>query len=262
MKAIILAAGMGIRLGKYTEDLPKCMLNFGGKSLIERQIETLRNAGITDISVVRGYMPEKINLSGVKYYHNPDFAVTNMVETLFCAEKELDAKSDVLICYADIIYEPKVLRSIIESDAQIGVTVDIDYWDYWKARTDKPESDMESLVIDNGMITELGDTKCSRDKAEFRYVGLIKLSKEGTYKLKETYHFHKQQHFHKDEQWLRSKSFKKAYMTCMLQALINAGHEVKPIVIDRGWLEFDTVEDYEKYNRWLEEGTLSRFIIF
>lgn len=45
----------------------------------------------------------------------------------------------------------------------------------------------------------------------------------------------------------------------MLQALINAGQEVTPIVIRRGWLEFDTVEDYEKYTRWLEEGTLGKF---
>ncbi len=262
MKAVILAAGMGTRLGKYTENLPKCMLTFDGKPLIQRQVETLRKAGITDISIVRGYMPEKINLSGVKYYHNPDFAVTNMVETLFCAEKELDGKEDVLICYADIIYEPKVLQSIIGSDAQIGVTVDNDYWDYWKSRADNPEADMESLVIENGLIKELGDTKCAKDEAKVRYVGLIKLSKEGVQKLKETYHHHKQEHFHKDEPWLRSKSFKKAYMTCMLQALINAGHEVKPIVINRGWLEFDTVEDYEKYNKWLQDGTLKRFIIF
>ena len=88
MKAIILAAGMGTRLGKYTENLPKCMLEFNGKSLIERQVDTLRKAGITDISIVRGYQPEKITISGVRYYHNPDFSNTNMVETLFCAEKE------------------------------------------------------------------------------------------------------------------------------------------------------------------------------
>ncbi len=260
MKAIILAAGMGTRLGKYTENLPKCMLNFDGKALIERQVETLRRAGITDLSIVRGYMPEKINLTDVKYYHNPDFATTNMVETLFCAEKELDGKEEVLICYADVIYEPKVLQSIIGSDAHIGVTVDNDYWDYWKSRTDNPEADMESLVIEDGLIKELGDTKCTKDKAEVRYVGLIKLSKEGVQKLKETYHYHRQRHFHKEEPWLRSKSFKKAYMTCMLQALINAGQEVKPIIIDRGWLEFDTVEDYERYTKWLEEGTLKRFM--
>ena len=259
MKAIILAAGMGTRLGKYTENLPKCMLQFNGKSLIERQIETLRKAGITDISIVRGYKPEKINLSGVKYYHNPDFADTNMVETLFCAEKELNGKDGVLVCYADIIYESKILNTIINANADVGVTVDKDYWEYWQARTDEPEKDMESLVIKNNQVIELGDIKCTKDKAQVRYVGLIKFSKKGIDRLKQVYHHHKQQSFYKDEPWLRSKSFKKAYMTCMLQALINAGQEVKPIVINRGWLEFDTVEDYEKYDLWLKEDSLNRF---
>ena len=259
MKAIILAAGMGTRLGKYTEDLPKCMLSFNGKPLIQHQVETLRKAGINDISIVCGYKPENINLSGIKYYHNPDFVTTNMVETLFCAEKELNGTEEVLVCYADIIYEPKILQAIIDAPVDVGVTVDQDYWEYWCARTDKPEEDMESLVIDNGKIVELGDTKCVRDKAQLRYVGLIKFSKQGVKVLTQTYHENRVKHYSSDQPWLRSKSFKKAYMTCMLQAIINAGHEVKPIIIERGWLEFDTVEDYEKYNLWLKENSLNRF---
>jgi len=261
MKAIILAAGMGTRLGKYTEDLPKCMLNFNGKPLIEQQVETLRRCGITDITIVRGYMPDKIKISGVKYYLNADYSMTNMVETLFCAEKEMDIGNNdgLLVCYADIIYEQKVLQKIISSEVEVGVTVDEDYWEYWQARTAEPEKDMESLVIDKGKIIELGDTKCSRDKAKVRYVGLIKFSKKGLEALKKVYHENKQRYFSLDQPWLRSKSFKKAYMTCILQAIINSGQIVKPIIIQRGWLEFDTVEDYEKYTAWLKEGTLGRF---
>lgn len=260
MKAIILAAGMGTRLGKYTENLPKCMLQFNGKSLIGRQVELLKKVGITDISIVRGYQPEKINIPGVKYYHNPDFAHTNMVETLFCAEKELEGKDEILVCYADIIYEQKVLQAVINANVDIGVTADKDYWEYWCARSEHPESDMESLVVKDGKITELGDNKCSRDKAQIRYVGLLKFSKNGVQKLQEIYHYHKKNNFNEDKPWMRSTSFKKAYMTCMLQALINAGQEVKPVIISRGWLEFDTVEDYEMYTKWLDEGTLSRFM--
>ena len=257
MKAVILAAGMGTRLGKYTENLPKCMLKFNGKPLIQQQVEVLRAAGITDISIVRGYQPDKIKMAGVKYYHNPNYATTNMVETLLCAEKELE--DDVLVCYADIVYEPAVLDKVIASDAEVGVTVDEDYWEYWQARSEFPEKDTESLIIKNGSIIELGNTHCSREDAKVRYVGLIKFSKEGIQKLKEVYHHHQKLYFHTDEPWLRSKSFKKAYMTCMLQALINTGQEVKPIIIRRGWLEFDTIEDYEKYNVWLKEGTIERF---
>jgi len=257
MKAIILAAGMGTRLGKFGKGMPKCMLKFNGKALLEWQIETLRACGINDIIVVKGYMPEKIKISGVKYYVNEDFANTNMVETLFCAEEDMD--DETLVCYGDILYEKRIIKDILGSNVDVGVTVDGDYWDYWKARLDKPEEDTESLVISDGKIVELGDTECSVDKAKVRYVGLIKFSKKGVEALKKVYHENKKKYFDKDEKWLRSKSFKKAYMTCILQALVNSEYRVDPILIKHGWLEFDTVGDYERYNKWFKEGSLGRF---
>lgn len=259
MKAIILAAGMGTRLGRYTEGLPKGMLEFGGKSLIERQVEVLRKVGVDDIVIVKGYMPDKINIPGVKYYVSEDYANTNMVESLFCAESEMD--DDVIVCYSDIIYEEKVIRKVLGSNADVGVCVDDDYWDYWSARMDNPKEDMESLVIDSdGEIVDLGDTSCLRNKAKYRYVGLIKFSKKGVEDLKRVYYENRKRFFDDDEPWLRSKSFKKAYMTCMLQALINDGCKVEPIVISRGWMEFDNVEDYEKAVDWLKSGEIKRFI--
>src|SRR3989344_714882 len=182
MKATILAAGMGTRLGKYTQDLPKGMLQFNGKSLIQRQVETLRECGIKDIVIVKGYMPDKIKIKGVKYYENKDYANTNMVETLFAAEKEMD--DDIIICYSDILYQKRVLKQVIANNADIGVTIDVDYWDYWKARLDNPQEDTESLVIGDGKIIDLGDTHCGIEKAKVRYVGLIKFSKKGVEILK------------------------------------------------------------------------------
>src|SRR3989344_8773976 len=152
MKAIILAAGMGTRLGKYTENLPKGMLNFADKPLIERQVETLRSCGITDISIVTGYMPDKINIQNIKYYHNQDYDKTNMVSSLFCAEKELN--DDILVCYADILYEKKVIKKILSSKADIGITADDSYWDYWQSRLDNPQEDVESFVIKNNKEVE------------------------------------------------------------------------------------------------------------
>jgi len=259
MKAIILAAGEGKRLEKYTKNLPKGMLVFNGKTLIERQIEMLREAGISDIIIVKGYMQEKIQIPNVKYYENKEYANTNMVETLFAAEVEIN--DDIIVCYADILYEKKVIKKILESNVDIGVTVDNDYWDYWKARLDNPKNDTESLVIDEeGKIVELGDTNCSLEKAKLRYVGLIKFSKKGIKILKKIYHENKEKYYNNNEPWMRSKSFKKAYMTCMLQAIINAGYRVDPIIIRKGWMEFDTEEDYEKANQWLKDGTLRKMI--
>ena len=139
---------MGTRLGKYTENMPKGMLQFNGKSLIERQVEILKSCGINDIVIVKGYMPHKIKIKCVKYYENKDYANTNMVETLFSAEREMD--DEMIVCYSDIIYQKSILKTVIASKADIGVTVDVDYWDYWKARLDNPQEDTESLVIQNG----------------------------------------------------------------------------------------------------------------
>src|SRR3989344_6299138 len=231
MKAIILAAGMGTRLGKYTENLPKGMLNFAGKSLIERQIETLRSCGINDISIVTGYMKDKIKIPNIKYYHNEDFANTNMVASLFCAEQELN--DEVLICYADILYEKKVIKKILNSKLDIGVTADDSYWNYWQARLDNPGEDIESFIIKDNRIIELGLPRCSLDKAKARYVGLIKFSKRGVEALKKVFHENKEKYWNKDEPWLNSKSFKKAYMTDILQSLINANHKLEPIIISK-----------------------------
>src|SRR2546426_393626 len=139
MKAIILAAGRGTRLSKYTANLPKCMLEFAGKTLIQRQVDTLRSCGIKDIVVIKGYMPDAINLEGVKSFINNNFATTNMVHTLFCAEKEL--VGDVIISYSDIVYEKRVLKKIINDNSDMCVAVDTKWKDYWKARYDTTDFD-------------------------------------------------------------------------------------------------------------------------
>jgi len=188
MKAIILAAGKETRLGKYTKDLPKGMLNFIGKTLIERQVEILNECGIKEI-IVTGYMANKIQIKGVKYYHNSDFENTNMVSTLFCAEKEMD--NEILVCYSDIIYEKKVIEKILKSDYDIGVTVDEDYLDYWKSRLEDWQDDLESLQIKEDCIVELGTKIMDPEKTKYRYVGLIKFSKKGVRILKKIFNDNK-----------------------------------------------------------------------
>lgn len=261
MKAIILAAGMGTRLGDYTKNLPKGMLQFGDKSLIERQIETLRNVGIDDIAIIKGYEPDKIAFDGVTYFVNDDYANTNMVETLLCAREAIEG--DVLICYSDILYEPEVTQVCLESDARVGVVYDTDFTAYWNARLDHPEDDSESFqVSSDGMVTELGTENPPEDQMDGRYVGLIRLSPEGCQDLLRVYDAHNAQYGESAEKWLNSTCFKKAYMTDMIQAMINDGVPVLGIPIEHGWLEFDTTDDYERYQEWLEDGTMERFMRF
>ena len=77
-KALIIAAGLGSRLKKHTENLPKCMLDFGGKTLLQRQLDAYKKCGVKDISLIRGYKKEKINYKGIKYFENTDYKNNNI----------------------------------------------------------------------------------------------------------------------------------------------------------------------------------------
>jgi len=258
MKTIILAAGMGTRLKNYTKNLPKGMLEFAGKSLIERQIETLRNAGANKIVIVKGFMPDTIAFPDVTYYVNEKYENTNMVETFMCAESEMT--EGLLVCYSDILYEQSVIEKAIATECDIGVVYDANFAEYWTTRLEHPEEDNESFVIgSDGNISELGIPNPPNEKMDGRYVGILKFSRSGIENFRRIYNENRKKYFESDEPWLNSKSFKKAYMTDMLQAVIDAGITVTPIPISHGWLEFDTVEDYEKYHQWAEDGSMKQF---
>ncbi len=246
MKVVILAAGMGTRLQKYTRNQPKGMLEFNGKTLIQRQIEIFKNLGIDDIIIVTGYKKEKIGYTGVRYYNNEDYAVTNMVETLFCAREEFN--SDILVSYSDILYDYKLAEKIVESPHDIAVAVDNEWRRYWNLRYNTTEIDLESLVVsDDGRITEIGKPVYNSAGINHRYIGLIKFSKKGIKNAIRCYDRKKI----KSEKWSQSGHlFLQGYLTDLIHEVIVSGNDVNAVVTQNGWLEFDTVEDYERnYNQ-------------
>ena len=178
MKAIILAAGQGTRLKKYTENLPKGMLSFMGKTIIERQIEMYRKCGIEDIIVVCGFAADKITYEGGRYYLNGDYANTNMVESLMTAKREFD--DNIILSYSDILFEEQMLRAMIKSSADFSVAVDTKWKVYWQKRYGRVDFDTESLSMDkNRMIIELGLENPEIETIDARYVGLLKFSELG-----------------------------------------------------------------------------------
>jgi choline kinase len=252
MRAIILAAGSGTRMGKYGESKPKGMLSFGGKTIIERQIQKMRSVDLSDIVIITGYRAEMIDYDGVTYRHNPDFASTNMVETLMCAEDLFD--TDILVSYADILYTKELLRKVADSSHEIGVAVDKNWREFWMLRYGSTEEDLESLSLsEDGSIKELGKTISSSSGLDYRYIGLIKFSVEGIRKAVRLYNEKKS----RNEAWEQSgNQFRKGYMTDLLHELIGANAAVYPVVSHGGWLEFDTVQDYEKISSMFESGKL------
>jgi choline kinase len=129
VKAIILAAGEGSRLRPYTLDRPKCLVEIAGRSLLDRQLDVLELENISPVILIGGYRGEMLRREGIELRINPLYAETNMVWTLFCAEADLN--SDVIVSYGDIVYSREVLRTLLSSQADIAVTIDLDWEHYY-----------------------------------------------------------------------------------------------------------------------------------
>ncbi len=238
MKIILLAAGEGSRLQPYTADTPKCMVEIEGKSLLDCQLDTLNEAGVDDQIIIGGYLSDRLGSRGKKILLNPRYDETNMVWTLFCAEDELDG--EVIISYGDIVYSKQILKSLLKSEADISVIIDLEWESYWKARMENPLDDAETLKLDSdGTIKEIGKKPRSMEEIEGQYIGLMKFSEKGISVMKKVFHDAKK------TGKMQGKNIENVYMTELLQEIIDRGYKVTPVPVHGGWIEVDTVEDLE-----------------
>lgn len=245
LKAIILAAGEGKRLRPYTLDRPKCLVEVEGLSLLDRQLAVLATEPIDSVVLIGGYHIEMLNRPGVELRENSRYAETNMVWTLFCAEEDLEG--NVLICYGDIVYSQEVLKAILNSDADIAIAIDLEWESYWRARNEDPLADAETLKLAaDHRILEIGQQPMSLSEIEGQYMGLMKFSAKGVQLLKKTFHDAK------SAGTLRGNTLETAYMTDLLQAMIDKKYRLDAVVVNGGWVEVDTVEDL------MNDATISR----
>lgn len=243
-RALILAAGIGSRMGTYTEQCPKGMLEYCGKPLLRWQIDALRSAGVKEIGIVTGYLSDRVSLPGVPdlhFFSNPEYATTNMVASMLHAFEFI--KDGAIISYADLIFHSQLIPSLLSGTGAMNVAVDFDWRSYWQLRHGSTETDLESLEIDpQGRITALGQPRSSSAGISARYIGLNAFSAEAINAAREIY----TQKVRRNEPWEQSgKSAPQGYMTDLISELIAQGYPAVAVGTHAGWLEFDTVADYE-----------------
>lgn len=178
MQAIILAAGMGKRLGRLTQNNTKCMVKVNGVSLIERMLRQLDSLSLKRVVIVVGYKGQNlIDYIGtldvktpIEYIENPIYDKTNNIYSLSLAQKELQ-EDDTLLVESDIIVEDSVLRMLVDDPYDTLALVD------------KYESWMDGTVMkinEDGSIREFIPGKNFRfqDKDEYyKTVNIYKFSR-------------------------------------------------------------------------------------
>ena len=249
MRAIIIAAGIGGRLFPITNNKPKCMLEVAGKTILETQLEALRYHGINDIVVVRGYQKEKINYPDLRYCENKDYLNNNILESLFSAEHEMN--DDFIASYSDILYDKEIVRKLLENKSGIDLIVDVDWKRRYEGRTLHPITEAELVMVKNNRITKIGKglDPC---KAHGEFIGLGIFSGNAVETLKSVYSEVKVAF--KDKPFHNAANIQKAYLTDMIQELIDRNYLVKNIDINGEWFEIDTPQDLERARKEWKTG--------
>ena len=250
MNAIILAAGMSSRLRPITSDKPKCMLKLFNETLLERQIKIFRNYNINDITIVTGYRSEIIDISNVNYVKNENYETTNINESLFCALEP--SNGPILVTYSDIVFEQKIIQQMLEITDGIRLAVDLDWKKHYQNRTMHTLSEAENVLVENGRILQIRKNipQSSQNQQIGEFLGIMTLSSEHVKILLDRYSYLKNNHigtFH------NSSSLSNAYITDMLQEIINYGINVNPVFTQGRWCEIDTPEDLKNAEKLINK---------
>lgn len=236
MKAIILAAGRGRRMGGLTDFSPKCLSEIHGRALLDIQIEALTKAGIDEIGIVTGYKRELLSNRNLVEFVNTRWESTNMLTSLSCAAKWLTSDT-CIVSYSDIFYDYHAIESLMSINSDLAVSFDPNWLSLWTRRFGDPLLDAETFRLNKeGRLLEIGYHPKSVDEIEGQYMGLIRLSPRGWSEMERL-------------RLLLEPSERDAkHMTGILQDVIEANRvPVDAIAYMGNWGEVDTPEDLSLY---------------
>ena len=243
MKVIIIASGSSTRLAKETSDIPKGLLKINDKSIIEIQLEPFQKNQLSDITIIVGPNRQKFELKNVNYIQDYEFQNHDVLGSLIVAKSIIN--DDILTSYSDIIFEEKILKSVTEFSGDIGIAVDLDWEKNYVNRDQHDKSQADNVLMNDDEILQIRKniSECKKNEKIGEFLGLMKLSKKGSkiflgkYSELEISH---QGKFH------NAPSLERAYLTDMLQELIDSGIRISPIYVSGEWCEIDTPQDLKK----------------
>ncbi len=235
--AVILCAGRGRRLGALTAQFPKCLLDVGGTTILERCLDHLRAVGVTRTVLVTGYLRDRVEeavLSGgydsVRFIVNPRFDRSNTAVSLNLALKTAD--SDCLAINGDVVFERSILRDLVQAPAENAAVID----------TDIPLDEEEvKVAVADGLIARIGkeiDPALCQGEA----IGLYKIGRESLPDLIRVY------------DRLEAQGEYGLFMERGFAEVFGRGREpLRPFgpvpTLGRAWIEIDTPADYDNAQR-------------
>lgn len=244
MIGVILAAGMAKRLRPLTDNCPKCLLKVGDRTLLERTVRAMQQAGISEFVVVTGYKGEMIreflenlaNLENIEkpkfhFLHNADYEHNNNIYSLWMAGEVVRGR-DFLLMDSDILCDPAaVVRIAHEPESALALN-----------RHECGEEEIKVIVDAEGRITEISKV-CSIQDAIGESVGIEKMTAEYSTAL------YKELDVMIEQEGLIDVFYERAF-----ERLIPQGHTFRVVdTTDYFSYELDTPEDFERATKLWKE---------
>lgn len=246
MIAVILAAGVASRLRPLTDDKPKCLLEIGGRCLLQRTVDALVDAGIEEYVVVTGYRGEMVRQFLTDHYNlmpmsflpsegrltihfvdNPDYATTNNIFSLWLTRPYING-SDFLLLDSDILFDPSVVKKVLETEGSVLAL----------NRHELGEEEIKVIVDDKGKVTELSKT-CSIGDAIGESIGIEKIMADYSLAL-----------FQELKLMINGEKQVNVFYERAFERLIPQGFQFGIVDVSELFsMEIDTVEDFENAQR-------------
>jgi choline kinase len=221
------------------------MLPLGRRTILQHQLDSLRSAGVTKVSIVRGYLKDQISANQpVTFFDNPDYQQNNILKSLFCAEPAITG--DVLICYSDIVFSPNIVKALMFANSDITLAIDRDWRKQYIGRTMHPLEEAEKVILDDvGRVAKIGKhLDDSQGGVDGEFIGMLRLTALASPLLKR--HFRRCQQLYEGSSFQQADKFSNAYLTDLILEMIDCGEAVFSSVFYGGWMEIDTAEDLAK----------------
>jgi choline kinase len=235
MRAIVLSAGQGKRLLPLTAEIPKCLLPVdGNQSVLDRQLETLAECGISRVSVVSGFGLERVERHlarspvgglAVDVIHNPFFAVSDNLATCWVARESMG--EDFVLLNGDTLFEPAVLRRLLGSRPR-PITVAIDRKEHYD------DDDMKVSVDDDGRLLAIGKT-LKPEIVQGESIGMLCFRGTGPRRFRAAL-----------ESAMRAPEALRAWYLSVVNGLAQEGSVETASVRGLWWREIDSREDLEE----------------
>ena len=240
MIGVILAAGMAKRLRPLTDERPKCLLTVGQRTLLQRTVDGILAAGISELVVVTGYRAQMIRDFLTSHYpdltihfiDNPDYAHNNNIFSLWLTRPYTEGR-DFLLLDSDILFDPQIIPAVLSAE---GSALALN-------RHELGEEEIKVIVDDQNRVVEISKV-CSIEQAIGESVGIEKMEADYSAAL-----------FRELEQMIEGEGLIDIFYERAFERLIPHGHTFTVVDTTRYFsIELDTVEDFENAKKLIPES--------